>query len=108
MGDEPMQEIYFAATAADQAAVCYKAVLDMILAEPTLAAACKITDSVRKIVNVQNGNELKVLSADGKKQHGLNPSLVIFDELHAWGAPEAELFDALTTGSMSRAQIRFG
>jgi phage terminase large subunit-like protein len=103
MGDEPMQEIYFAATAADQAAVCYKAVLDMILAEPTLAAACKITDSVRKIVNVQNGNELKVLSADGKKQHGLNPSLVIFDELHAWGAPEAELFDALTTGSMSRA-----
>ena len=103
LGDEPMQEIYFAATAADQAAVCYKAVLDMILADETLSSVCKITDSTRRIVNLANGNELKVLSADGKKQHGLNPSVVIFDELHAWGPPEQELYDALTSGSMSRA-----
>jgi len=104
MGDEPMQEIYFAATAVKQAAICYRAVAEMIQAEPQLASKCKITPSTRTIVNLENGNELQVLSADGAKQHGLNPSLVIFDELHAWGAPEAELHAALTTGSKSRRQ----
>jgi phage terminase large subunit-like protein len=103
LGDEPMHEIYFAATAAEQASLCYRAVLDMILADPELSALCKITDSIRRIVNIANGNELKVLSADGKKQHGLNPSLTVRDELHAWGPPEQELSDALTTGSMSRS-----
>ena len=102
MGDEPMQEIYFVATAVDQAAVCYEAVANMIAAEPELSALCRITESMRRIVNETNGNILRVLSADGKKHHGYNPSVVIFDELHAWGAPEQELYDALTTGSMSR------
>lgn len=102
MGDEPMQEIYFVATATDQAAICYRAVADMIEADPAFEGKYKSTPSIRKIVNLENGNELKVLSADGKKQHGFNPSLVVFDELHAFGATEQELYDALTSGSMSR------
>lgn len=103
LGSEAMQEIYFAASAADQAARCYEAVRDMITVDPELVSRCKITDSTRRIINTDNGNELKVISADGKKQHGLNPSMVVFDELHAWGPPEQELYDALTTGSMSRS-----
>lgn len=104
MGDEPMQEIYFAATAADQAAKCYEAIRDMISADPELESIVKITDSIRKIVNLCNGNIMQVLSADGKKQHGSNPSMVVFDELHAWGPAHHELHSALSTGSMSRRQ----
>lgn len=104
MGEEPKQEIYFAATAVDQAARCYEAVHDMIVADEELDKLCRITPSIRRIVNLQNGNVMQVLSADGKKQHGSNPSLVIFDELHAWGAPHLELHKALSTGSKSRRQ----
>lgn len=104
MGDEPMQEIYFAASSADQAARCYEAVRDMIAEDPELESLCKITDSIRKIVNVSNGNILKVLSADGKRQHGFNPSMVVFDELHAWTDQHRELHAALSTGSKSRRQ----
>jgi len=104
MGDEPMQEIYFAASSADQAARCYEAVRDMISADPELESLCKITDSIRKMVNVSNGNILKVLSADGKRQHGFNPSMVVFDELHAWTDQHRELHAALSTGSKSRRE----
>lgn len=102
MGDEPQHEIYFIATAADQAAVCYNAVRDMILQDASLYDLCDITDSRREIRNRANGNIMKALSADGKKQHGSNPSLVIRDEYHAFGSAEQELDDAMTTGSMSR------
>jgi phage terminase large subunit-like protein len=104
MGDEPRQEIYFAASSADQASICFSAVADMIRVDEELESICRITDSIKKSVNFVNGNLLKVLSADGKKQHGLNPSLSIKDEYHCWGPPEEELDTALNTGSKSRRQ----
>lgn len=104
MGEEPMQEIYFSATSADQAAKCYEAIRDMIYADPEFSGLVDITPSRRQIVNTANGNLMLVLSADGKKQHGSNPSLVVFDELHVWGAMHRELHSALSTGSKSRRQ----
>jgi phage terminase large subunit-like protein len=41
-----------------------------------------------------------VLSSDAKLQQGLNPSTVVFDELHV--QPNSELWDALTLGSGAR------
>lgn len=104
IGDQANQEIYFGATAVKQAAICYKAVAAMISIEPDLLEVCKITPSLRYIENIENGNEIQVVSADGAKQHGFNPSLVILDELHAWGPPEHELYSALTTGSKLRRE----
>lgn len=104
MGDQARQEIYFAASSSDQAAICFSAAMDMVNADEELESVCKITPSIKKAINLENGNILRVLSAEGKRQHGLNPSLVIFDELHAWGATEAELHAALVTGSKSRRE----
>lgn len=104
LGDEPKQEIYFAATDTDQAAICYGAVIDMINASAELSEVCDITPSRRQIVHKETGSIIRVLSADGKKKHGFNPSLVVFDELHAFGPVEQELHDALTTGSKSRPE----
>ena len=42
------------------------------------------------------------LSADAALQHGLNPSAVIFDELHAHR--DGALYTALTTGTLAREQ----
>lgn len=42
-----------------------------------------------------------IVSADGEKEHGLNPSVVIFDELHAQGQ-RRDLWDALVTAQGAR------
>jgi hypothetical protein len=102
MGDTARHEIYFAATDVSQAGICFDAVHDMIKAEPDLLELCRITPSLKRIENRQNGNIMRVLSAEGAGKHGYNPSLVVCDELHAWGPAHMELYRALTTGGKSR------
>lgn len=105
--EEGQPEVYIAAKSIEQAGYCYSAARDMILADPDLESICKITDSTKTITCSLNGGVLKVLSAEGKTKHGSNPSCVIFDELHAWGPTEQELYDALTSGSVARRQPLF-
>jgi phage terminase large subunit-like protein len=102
LGDTARHEIYFAATDVKQAGICFDAVADMIAAEPDLEELCKITPSLKEIHNRQNGNIMRVLSAEGAGKHGYNPSLVVMDEFHVWGNPHLELYRALTTGGKSR------
>jgi phage terminase large subunit-like protein len=101
---EPKQEIYMAATDTDQAAICFEAVHDMLVASPDLMELCDVTLSQRKIRHKETGSIIRVLSSDGKRKHGYNPSMVVFDELHAWGPAQEELYVALTTGSKSRKE----
>jgi phage terminase large subunit-like protein len=55
----------------------------------------------RDVVEVPStGAIYRVLSSDAKLQQGLNPSCVIFDELHV--QPNEELWNALTLGSGAR------
>jgi phage terminase large subunit-like protein len=55
----------------------------------------------RDVVEVPStGAIYRVLSSDAKLQQGLNPSTVVFDELHV--QPNDDLFDALTLGSGAR------
>jgi phage terminase large subunit-like protein len=59
---------------------------------------CKI---YRDAIEVPSTNAIyRVLSSDGKLAQGLNPSLVIFDELHV--QRNDDLYDALTMGSGAR------
>ncbi|MEY4386412.1 MAG: hypothetical protein RLY20_1695, partial [Verrucomicrobiota bacterium] len=104
LGREQEQEIYMAATDAPQASICFEAVYSMIRQSPELLDLVTVTASQKKIVHKETGSLIRALSSDGKGKHGYNPSMVIFDELHAWGEAERELLAALTTGSMSRQQ----
>ncbi|MCG3778039.1 MAG: hypothetical protein JW388_0745 [Nitrospira sp.] len=104
LGREAKQEIYMAATDVEQAAICFGAVYDMIVSAPALLALCDVTLSKRQIVHKETGSIIRVLSSDGKRKHGFNPSMVVFDELHAWGTAQQELYAALTTGSKSRKE----
>ena len=76
----------------------------MINAHEELREMAVPTPSRKTIYNPANGGIMRALSSEGKSKHGFNPSTVIFDELHAWGAAEQELYDALTTGSAARRQ----
>jgi len=104
---EPEQRIYIAAKEREQAGLCFEAALSMIRTNPDLEELIQATPSTKTLVRRDTGARLKALSSEGRSKHGLNPSMVIFDELHAWGAAEQELYDALTTGSAARREPLF-
>jgi phage terminase large subunit-like protein len=104
MDPEPEQEIYIAAKELEQASLCYEAALSMIRTNPELEALVDVKDYKKLIIHRETGSRLKAVSSEGKSKHGFNPSMVIFDELHVWGAAEQELYDALTSGSGARRE----
>ncbi len=95
--DAPGGQIYCCAADREQAGLVYHAAYQMIEQDETLQELFKITDSKKLIVNKETGTFLKVLSAEAYTKHGLNPTVVIFDELHA--QPNRELWDVMTFGA---------
>ena len=91
-------EVYAAAASKDQARIVFQQAKEFVEASP------KLRDHLTPLQNVircpANNGVFRVLSSDAPLQHGLNPSLVVIDELHAHGDPE--LYYALTTGTLAR------
>lgn len=97
MCDGPGGQIYCCAADREQASLVYHAMRQMIDQDEDLQASLKVTDSAKHIENVRTKTFLKVLSAEAYTKHGLNPTVVIFDELHA--QPNRDLWDVMTFGS---------
>lgn len=97
--DPPGGQIYCCAAEKEQAAISYRAAKSMIEQDPALSEILKVVDSKKEIHNRLTGSFLKVLSAEAYSKHGLNPSVVIFDELHA--QPNRELWDVMSFGASS-------
>lgn len=98
LAGEAGAEVYSAAGDRQQARIVFEEAKQQILQSPSLMGECKI---YRDAIEVPSTNAIyRVLSSDGKLAHGLNPSLVIFDEL--WVQRNDDLWDALTLGSGAR------
>lgn len=95
--DGPGGQIYCCAADREQASLVYRAAIGMIEQEPELEKILKVTASSKMITNKITGTTLKVLSAEAFTKHGINPTVVIFDELHA--QPNRDLWDVMTFGS---------
>ncbi|MFY9174522.1 MAG: terminase TerL endonuclease subunit [Peptococcia bacterium] len=95
--DPPGGQIYCCAAEREQASLVYKAAKQMIEQDPELEALLRVVDSKKEIYNRETGTFLKVLSAEAYSKHGLNPTVVIFDELHA--QPNRDLWDVMTFGA---------
>ena len=98
------EEIYCCAADKQQASLIYKAAKSMLLQDDYFyeqweSGVIKISDSKKQIVNRETNSVLTVLSAEAYTKHGLNPTLVIFDELHA--QPNRDLWDVMTFGAGS-------
>jgi phage terminase large subunit-like protein len=78
--DPPGGQIYCCAADREQAGLVYHAACQMIEQDEDLQEIFKITDSKKLIINKDTGTFLKVLSAEAFTKHGLNPTVVIFDE----------------------------
>lgn len=95
--DGPGGQIYCCAADRKQAELVYNAAVSMIEQNEDLQDILKITDSRKEIKNTITGTVMKVLSAEAYTKHGINPTVVIFDELHA--QPNRELYDTMTFGA---------
>lgn len=91
-------EVYAAAASKDQARVVFNQAKEFVEASPLLRQHLTPMRSV--ITCGANNGVFRVLSSDAPLQHGLNPSLVVIDEL--WAHKDPELYYALTTGQLAR------
>jgi phage terminase large subunit-like protein len=91
-------EVYAAAASKDQARIVFDQAVEFIRASPRLSDWLQPQRSV--ITCKANGGVFRVLSSDAPLQYGLNPHVVIIDEL--WAHPTAELYYALTTGQLAQ------
>lgn len=95
-------EVIIAAGSREQASIVFDQARGFVDGSPLLGDFC---DSQRFVILGPDGGVMKRIAADGRLQHGLNPSAIIADELHAWTTPrQEELYAALTTGSHAREE----
>jgi phage terminase large subunit-like protein len=91
-------EVYAAAGDRQQARIVFETAKQQVQRSPALSGICKI---YRDVISVPStGAVFRVLSSDAKLQQGLNPSTVVFDEVHV--QRDEDLWDALTLGSGAR------
>lgn len=107
VGPEAIQnnEIYSAANDQKQAAQVYKVCAQMVRAEPELQAVLRCVDSTKTIACLGNGSMYQAISAEAGTKHGLNPGVVIYDELAQ--AKNRELYDVLDTSMGAREEPLF-
>lgn len=98
-------EIYSAANDREQAALIFKYAAQIVRADPELAAHLDIKDSTKTMVCSANGSIYRAISAEAGTKFGLNPTVVIYDELAQ--AKNRELYDALDTSMSARKEPLF-
>lgn len=104
-------EIYSAANDREQASIVFNAVVRMINASRTLQKSLKVIESRKRIVVIPGksvqarGSKFRALAADGKRNHGLNPSFIVYDELAQ--SKNRELLDSLLTSQGGREEPLF-
>lgn len=100
-------QIYSAAADRAQAKIVFGEARQQVLNNPTLSRVVKVYRDALEMPS--KGSVYRALSADAMRAHGLAPSLVVADELHAWPSSPSnqrgdELWSALTEGSADRAE----
>jgi len=100
-------QTYSAASDRNQAKIVFGEARQQVINSPELSRMFKVYRDVLEVPS--KGSVYRALSADAMRAHGLGPSMVIADELHAWSGSGnstrgEELWEALTTGSADRPE----
>lgn len=93
-------EIYAVAGDRQQARIIFNEAKQQVQASPLLSKECKVYRDALEMPRF--GSIFRVLSSEFRSQAGLNPSLVLFDEL--WNQNNSELYDQMTLGSGARIE----
>lgn len=100
--DEIGGQVVCAANSRDQAALLFQIAAAMVEASPVLSARAMVSRARKTIKDRITGTTFRAIAADAGKQHGLNLTCWIYDELHA--ATDRELLDVLDTATGARRQ----
>lgn len=94
-------QVILAAATREQAGILFGYVRNMILLNPQLQ---KVLEPFRKEIRLKGKpGYLKTITSDGGSNHGLNPSLILADEIHSWNEVKGpELWEALRTSMAAR------
>jgi phage terminase large subunit-like protein len=100
---EQSPDVIFAAGSREQAAVVFDQARAFIESSPILDLWF---DAQRFVIKCPDSNGvIRRIAADGRLQHGLNPSFICADELHAFTTPrQEELWAALQTATGAREE----
>jgi phage terminase large subunit-like protein len=90
------RQIYSAAFDREQASIIFRAARSMVAADAELSRIITIHPTPKLLSAPMILSTYHAISAEARSKHGMNPSLVIFDELAQFGA-DRELFDVLQT-----------
>ena len=93
-------EVYVVAGDRQQARIIFGEAKQQVQMSPVLSEECKVYRDAIEMPRF--GSVLRVLSSEFKGQAGLNPSLVLFDEL--WNQSTPDLYDQMTLGSGARIE----
>lgn len=99
---EPGAEAYVAATKEDQAKIVHREATRMVKKSPSLDRMAIITKN--NIAVPRTNSFFRPIGSDSDKTDGLNPAIVVKDELHAWLEYHRGLYEKLGTGGASRRQ----
>lgn len=103
LDDEPGAEVYSAASTRDQATIVFRVAAQMVRQDPILNSMCRIVDSTKTIYLKDAPDSFyRAISADAGIQDGINPHVVVFDELHR--QRNRDLWDIFRYGSPTRDQ----
>ncbi|GAB2613637.1 terminase large subunit domain-containing protein [Pseudactinotalea suaedae] len=93
-------EVYSCAGDKEQASIIFKTAKRMIEMDPHLSQVIK---TYRNVIEVPStGTTYRALSAEAYTKEGLNPTLVLFDELHV--QPTRELWDVMAQAQGARVE----
>lgn len=92
-------EVYSCAGDRDQARIVFEMAKQMVEMDPALSKRCRVYKHV--IEHPASRSIYKALSAEAYTKEGLNPSAVIFDEVHV--QPNSDLWDVMNLGSGTRS-----
>jgi len=95
-------EVICAAADREQAGRLYGVAAQMVRNDADLYGQVQIVESQKKLYHRTTGSVFMAISAEAYSKHGFNPSVVIYDELHA--APNRMLWDVLATSQGAREQ----
>lgn len=98
--DEPGPQVKTAATTGDQARIVWNAAKKMAEQTPSLREAAGVECFANSIVCNRNGGSMQPINAKASTQDGLNPSMVVLDELHAH--KDRALYDVLRSARGAR------
>lgn len=96
----PGSEVYSCAGDREQARIVFGTARRMVELEPDLGGRLKLYRDA--IEHTEAGSVYRVLSAEAYSKEGLNPTLVLFDEVHV--QPNRELWDVMAQAMGARIE----